>query len=257
MSKSARYFFIGDIHGSIFPISLLTDYFGREELNKTDNYLILLGDAGINFYNDIKDTIFKTRLQEYPFTYFCIRGNHEERPSNLASKYVDTWDIESFFNGAVLVEEDFPKIKYALDYPSAYNIAGFSTLVIPGAYSVDKHIRLRNNWPWFEDEQLSESEMKIALKLLNKKKFNLILSHTCPAIYEPTDLFLPSIDQSLVDKSMERFLGSVECTYPYDYWLWGHYHKYRKYPNNKCFMLDQYSVMELKDNKFETHFINT
>ena len=40
-------------------------------------------------------------------------------------------------------------------------------------------------------------------------KIDIILSHTCPLKYEPTEVFMKGIDQSDIDKSMERFLDKV------------------------------------------------
>ena len=61
-------------------------------------------------------------------------------------------------------------------------------------------------------------------------KCDVVLSHTCPKIYMPTDLFLPFIDQSTVDNSMEEYLGGIEFKLQYKLWVWGHYHHYRVYP---------------------------
>ena len=87
-------------------------------------------------------------------------------------------------------------------------------------------------YAWFEQEQMSSVEANFAWDLIeqNNNSFDLILSHTCPIMFEPTDLFLPIVDQNLVDKSMERFLGSIEYHVDYKAWLWGHYHANRDYP---------------------------
>lgn len=56
------------------------------------------------------------------------------------------------------------------------------------------------------------------------KKMDYILSHTCPYKYRPTHLFLPQIDQSTVDTTMEIFLDDVEQNIEYDQYYFGHYH---------------------------------
>ena len=84
----------------------------------------------------------------------------------------------------------------------------------------------------------------------NNYKFDLVLSHTCPIIYEPKDLFLSSIDQSTVDKTMEQYLGEIEYKITYYLWLWGHFHAYRTYYTGgrlKRLMLDYKSVINIKD----------
>lgn len=226
---------MGDIHGSPNPI--FNFYHKREHLIHEGDVMILLGDSGINYYLNGRDDKFKKKLSQYPFTYFVIRGNHDERPSNLLSQYPDLWHYEDFFHAPVMVENKYPNIKYAMDTPEIYHIPNhqdglYSTLVIPGAYSVDKYYRLMKGWTWFEDEQLTPEEMDDGMEILKglDYKCDLILSHTCPCMYEPTDLFFSSIDQSTVDKSMERYLNLIEYSTDYKAWLWGHFHEYRDYP---------------------------
>lgn len=223
----------GDLHGRFQPVR---EFYQRQKevIDKNDeNILICLGDFGANFFFDYRDRNFKEKLGKYPFIYFAIRGNHEERPSICMEKEPDKWHTEIFFGETVYVENDYPYIKYALDYPAVYNIIGVETLVIPGAYSVDKYYRIQNNYTWFENEQLTETEKEYGRTLVRKHNgaFSLILSHTCPRMYEPTDLFLPNIDQSTVDVSMELYLGEIQYSLKYyRAWLWGHFHDFRDYP---------------------------
>lgn len=232
-----KIFALGDIHGRWqhirdFYLRIKTRYdFGQER----ENTLILLGDAGLNYFFNERDKKAKEKLGDFPFTYFVIRGNHEERPSIVAEKNPDQWHTEEFWGNTVYVENDFPYIKYALDIAAIYQIPEYdlTTLVIPGAYSVDKFYRLQNGWSWFELEQLTPWEREQCLRLIEDyPKVDLVLSHTCPIIFEPTDLFLSFIDQSMVDKSMERLLGEVEFLIDYKAWLWGHYHAFRDYPRS-------------------------
>lgn len=227
-----RIWIAGDIHGSDLPIY---NFYHRNKdtftFSENTDCIILLGDVGANYYLDYRDKNFKKKLSKYPFTYFCIRGNHEARAQSCALKNADHWNLELFFEGAVWVEEQYPNIKYAIDYPFIYYILGYRTLVIPGAYSVDKQHRLKNGWSWFKDEQLTQDEMNIGRELIETDpNFDLVLSHTCPIYYEPTHLFLPMIDQSTVDKTMERYLGEIEFKIKYKRWLWAHFHSFLKYP---------------------------
>jgi 3-oxoacid CoA-transferase subunit A len=226
-------FVTGDLHGSFMPVR---EFYKRQSelLKDKDNILICLGDFGGNFFFDYRDEKFKKKLGKYPFTYFVIRGNHEERPSICMQKNPDKWHTEIYFDETVYVENDYPYIKYALDAPAVYTINYYRTLVLPGAYSVDKYHRLRNGWTWFKNEQLNEMEKECGRQLVKDYRgmFNLVLSHTCPIIYEPTDLFLPFVDQSTVDVSMERYLGEIEYNINYRAWLWGHFHSFRDYPRS-------------------------
>ena len=237
-----HYYAIGDLHGNYKPVRDFVQrniQFHKDVANDEDNVLICLGDFGGNYFMNYRDNNFKEKLGKYPFTYFVIRGNHEQRPSIVANDNPEAWHYEYYFENKVLVEDAYPYIKYTLDIPVVYKIAGASTLVLPGAYSIDKIYRLQNGWSWFEHEQMTEDEMQIARDLCEEygKRFDLILSHTCPIIFEPTDLFLSFVNQSTVDKTTERFLGEIEYNVMYDLWLWGHYHDDRMYPEGKQIML--------------------
>ncbi len=200
----------GDTHGNF---SRLDDF----EYEKGD-MLIVVGDASINFDLDYEDYLLKRNLNRDGIIYFCVRGNHEERPENISSyREVD------MFGGKVFVEDEFPNLIFAKD-GEVYNIDGKSVLVIGGAYSVDRYYRIRNGLPWFKDEMLSPDEMESIYEKVKGKHFDIVLSHTCPHKYEPTEVFLKWLDQSKVDKTMEHFLDKVEESIDYDKWYCGHFH---------------------------------
>jgi 3-oxoacid CoA-transferase subunit A len=140
---------------------------------------------------------------------------------------------------------------YEIPYKS-YNKDVLKVLTIPGAYSIDKFYRLQKGFSWFEQEQLSERERNRGLSLLTASNWtcDLVLSHTCPIMFEPTDLFLSVVDQSMVDKTMERYLGGIEYNLDYRAWCWGHYHQYRNYPRTdgrrRLMLFNDYAV-ELTD----------
>ena len=243
-------YLMADIHGDWRPVR---DFLNRID-NKYDNTdtIIILGDAGLNFFFNHRDENTKTKLNKLGINLFIIRGNHEERPEICAANNPNDWTMEQFFGGLVWVEKAYPYIKYTMDTPTSYTINGYNTLVFPGAYSVDKYRRLQMGWSWFQYEQLDEEEMEAGRRLvniLNQNKCDLVLSHTCPIIYEPTDLFLSCVDQSMVDKSMERYLGEIEFNLDYRAWCWGHYHQHREYPSpdGRRRLMLMHDVVRLED----------
>ena len=235
-----RVWVMGDIHGSILPIENFIqrnkDFF---TFSPETDCIILLGDVGANYFLNNRDDKFKKKLNNFPFTFFCIRGNHESRIADVVKSNPNNWNIEIFWGNFVYTEDKYPNIKYAIDRPAIYDIKEneitYRTLIIPGAYSVDKYYRLEKGWRWFENEQLTQEEMEKGRELCKKcnNKFDIVLSHTCPICYEPTDLFFSMVNQSMVDKTMERYLGEIEFRIDYKLWLWGHYHSYRRYPMNE------------------------
>ena len=219
-------YFAGDLHGS--PASLFkfyNTYIKDTPKEKEENWIVCLGDAGFLYYLDEKDDRFKADVSyNYPFKYFVIRGNHEERASNRAATEPDKWEEVKLFGGKCLREKAYPKIYYAADEGGMYNIAGRKTLVVPGAYSVDKQYRQLRGWAWFPDEQMKPHEMMNLESIAAGQHFDLVLSHTCPYQYRPTDLFLSCIDQSTVDNIMELWMSQLAEKITWGAWLWGHYH---------------------------------
>ena len=200
-------------------------YFCYANETTLDDILIVLGDAGINYYANDKDNELKNSLKEhYPITLFCIHGNHEERPENIK-----TYKKKKFHDGIVYYEEDYPNILFAKD-GEIYNFNNKKVLVIGGAYSVDKYFRLARGYNWYESEQPSDetkNKVKSVLKDLDNK-VDIILSHTCPYKYLPREMFLEGIDQSTVDNSTEYFLDEIEESTDYNLWYCGHYHTDKK-----------------------------
>ena len=91
---------------------------------------------------------------------------------------------------------------------------------------MDKYYRLARGWSWFPDEQPSEEiKAKVERVLAERNwKIDIVLSHTGPLKYEPTEVFLPMIDQSTVDKSTEVWLEQIEAKLDYERWYFAHYH---------------------------------
>ncbi len=185
-----------------------------------DDIMIILGDAGINYYLGESDEVLKEELRDYPITMFMIHGNHEERPSEI-----DSYEIKRWHGGLVYYEEEYPNLLFAID-GEIYDFDGRTTVAIGGAYSVDKYARLRSGEPWFDTEQPSKEIKAYVERRLDKANWRVdfVLSHTCPKKYEPTHAFIPDLDQSTVDKSTEEWLDTIEERLDYDRWYCGHYH---------------------------------
>ena len=264
-----RIFFIGDIHGQFqwiqsFAARLAAS--GQTPLDESD-WIVLLGDSGLNYWTEPKRAkSFKTKFTKLPCNFFVIRGNHEERAENVAKMYPEKWGcqlipIKNAIQGMAWREYDYPNIYYALDQPYLYNIKGYSAFVIPGAYSADKPYRIANGLEWFASEQLSDAEQAMGRQIAYANRhFDFILSHTCPSEYEPTDLYLPTINQSTVDKTMEWYLNDINHIAKSNFHLFGHFHAFRVYPihpgDGQKIMMFNDRVLEmdniLKGNYWET-----
>ena len=210
----------GDTHGRFGRIQ---DFCEEYETTKED-LLVILGDVGVNYDGSHYDERLKERLSSWPVTFFFVRGNHEENPENLS-----TYQEHPYKEGSVLIEEDYPNLLFAKDGEVySFNIDGKNkrTLVIGGAYSVDKYYRLRRGLKWFPDEQPSDEVKKKVEKRLSEMnwKIDYVLTHTAPIRYEPREWFIPGIDENTVDKSTEEWLDEIYGKLTFDKWYCGHYH---------------------------------
>lgn len=206
----------GDTHGEFDRI----EEFCEEYDTTTEDVMVILGDAGINYWLDGRDEELKQRLASLPVTLFCIHGNHEERPEELHGYEELGWR-----GGRVWFEPDYPNLLFAQD-GEVYDFDSRKALVIGGAYSVDKYYRLANGMRWFPTEQPDDRTKEIVERKLDRLgwRVDYVFSHTVPLGYIPHHALLPTIDQSTVDRSTEKWLEGIERKLVYESWYAGHYH---------------------------------
>ena len=125
-------YFTGDTHGDTLKIIRFAE---RMHLRKEDT-IIILGDAGYNYYESERDRIAKQRLSRLKPTILCIHGNHEIRPANIPTYQIKAWN-----GGIVWYEEEYPNLLFAKD-GEIYTMNGLNYMAIGGAYSVDKFYRV-------------------------------------------------------------------------------------------------------------------
>ena len=215
----------GDTHGHFTWIDQLSNYIPQE------TSIIILGDAGFNFYLNKSDNKLKHWVNQRGYTLYCLRGNHEARPTQIRDiEY--RWDED--VNNYIYIEPKFQNIRYLVD-GYVYKFGQYRCLCIGGAYSVDKWYRLarvgyteETNDPkktgWFPNEQLTYDEMSSIKQSIYNIKVDFVFTHTCPLSFQPTDLFLGFVDQSQVDNTMERWMESIKDSFKWDVWCFGHYH---------------------------------
>lgn len=210
----------GDTHGKFGRIEAFCERFGTSR----EDILIILGYAGINFSGWNRDCVKKRFLESLPITLFCIHGNHEQRPQTI-----DSYQEKMWHGGIVYYEEEYPSLLFAKD-GEVFDLDGKQAIVMGGAYSIDKMIRLIYGYGWWPDEQPSDEIKQYVESQLDKLgwKVDVVLSHTAPLKYEPVEVFLPGIDQSKVDKSTEEWLDGIENRLEYQKWYCGHYHTVKK-----------------------------
>lgn len=228
------FFITGDTHRDFKRIK----YFCQKYNTTKEDIIIILGDVGINFYGGIKDWSVKHSLSKLPVTLFCVHGNHEQRPFAI-----NTYQEVEKFGAKAYMEKEFDNLIFAKD-GEIYNFNGLQTIVIGGAYSVDKFFRLANDFPWFNNEQPSEEIKKYVEEQLEKNnwKIDYIFSHTCPFNYRPFNTFKGLMDTG-IDTSTEEWLQKIENNLEYQKWFCGHFH-IDKIDNKFRFLFED--IIELK-----------
>ena len=226
----------GDIHGEVFRIAAAVARFNID----SEDVIVLLGDVGMNYYGNKRgDRHRKKRLNKLGVPIFCIHGNHEMRPGTIPSYHEVEWH-----GGAVYVEDDHPNLLFAKD-GEVYDLNGQKTIVIGGAYSVDKWYRLQCDLNWFPDEQPSEEiKAKVEQKLHELGwRVDAVLTHTCPERYIPREAFLSGVDQATVDSSTEQWLETIAERLDYRAWFCGHWH-INKRIDKMHFLFDGFELLE-------------
>ena len=113
------------------------------------------------------------------------------------------------------------------------------------AVGVDKGHALKEGMDEETDEQPSEeikADVEAALDAVGWE-IDIVLTHTLPAKFTPTEAMLPGIDQSGVDRSTEDWLDTIEDRLTYKQWLCGHWH-INKHVGNFHILMQDYMTLE-------------
>lgn len=229
----ARFFITGDKHRHFDRVK----EFCRDMNTHRKDVLIILGDAGFNYYDDKRDDELKKEIANLNITLFCLHGNKENRPQN-----VGTYGIRSFCGGKVYYEPRYPNIYFALD-GEIYTFEDKKYMVVGGAHSIDKMRCLEKGTPFWYDEMPNDIvKSTVEQRLQNEgNKIYGMLTHTCPVDCLPTEMFISTRQNANIkrnpkkakskklfrpdiDRSTEIWLGELEKKLNYKVWFCGHYH---------------------------------
>ncbi len=232
-TSPAKFFITGDKHRRFNKVKEFCDTMHT----RRKDVMIILGDAGFNYYDDKRDDELKKEVSMLNITLFCIHGNKENRPQN-----VGTYGVRSFCGGKVYYEPKYPNIYFAID-GEIYTFEGKKYIVVGGAHSVDKFRCLENGTPFWYDEMPDDTVKKRVESRLKKENNKIygIMTHTCPIDYLPTEMFMSTRQNANIkrkprrakpknlfkpdiDRSTEIWLGELEKKLEYEIWFCGHYH---------------------------------
>lgn len=239
----------GDIHGDPWRFWSIENFCDNHKTT-TDDWLICLGDVGLNYYGakSKEEISLKNEAAKLPIKMFCIHGNHERRPIK-EDGYKEIEVTEGAIQGPMLWDSRYPNQYFAIDgavYKIQTSERTLNALVCGGAYSVDKFYRLQFRANWWPDEQPNELTKGLVRLMATRYPIDIMLTHTCPLRFEPKELFLDCIDQSTVDTSTEEFFDELYKQFPADQkpmWYFGHFHG-NKYTDDYVMLFDD--IIELK-----------
>lgn len=195
----------GDTHGTI-DFNSLYIYFAQRYVSRKD-YLIVLGDAGIVWDSNYKDTI--VLYERLGLTIFFIDGNHEN------------FDLLNSFE---VINKNNAKVHKISEYifhvlrGEILEINGLSFLCVGGAESIDKAYR-KPGISWWKQERITDDDIKNAMSNIktHNMKVDYVLTHCVPD-YICVKKFGFTGDEST--RQLNRLCSYIETKH----WYFGHYH---------------------------------
>lgn len=209
-------FVAGDIHG--YPRPLCAKI---EELGLTDSIFFILGDIGLGFSNDHigASKFLNAEGLKHNNMFYLIRGNHDN-PASFTGEIKEM--IENKFSNVRLLN-DFEEIELEFN--------GKKGLVVPGAVSIDRTIRVKDQ-SWWVNEEIDYKR----IPELFEKHYDFVLAHSGPEpLYIRVDDTVEHIAERqdptlLMDLKAERTAIDkiIDIVKP-QFWINGHYHKFASF----------------------------
>lgn len=186
---------ISDFHGNI---SSFKD--GMLQCPKTCKDIFLLGDIGFGFPEFDKKRLYGLMTETFSGkNFYLIQGNHDylgemDNATNVKCITTDTWH------------------KFVV-------VDGLNILLIPGAYSYDKHLRIVDV-SWWPTEELSYEALENVTKVWNLA--DVIISHDAPLSSYLE--FFPQTKISKTNATLDVLLQNVVSSQKPIHWYHGHLH---------------------------------
>ena len=203
-------YFTGDTHGEV---TRFRDFLNYGEANWTaDDTLIICGDFGYLFKNDVREHLFLNELAKRPYTICFCDGNHENFPA------IYEYPVKEWNGGKV--HEIRPNILHLMR-GQIFTIEDKKIFAMGGAYSRDKAMR-RAGYSWWPEELPTNEEYKEAAANLKAHDFKVdyIVSHTAPTELIRKVGWTPDIH----DAELTGFLEWVMHETEYQKWFFGPLH---------------------------------
>ena len=221
----------GDTHGDYDIEKLSNKHFPEGRDLTREDYLIILGDFGLPFFNtDIQEDGSPAKgpykywidwLSQKPYTVLWIDGNHEN------FNFWKEQPVSEWHGGKVQVHPHANNVIHLMR-GEVYDIEGKSYLAFGGAASHDKFMR-HDQISWWPEEEASAEEMQHCLDTMEQhgNRVDYILTHTPPKNVVQNRLGFEN------NSPTEKFLDLLQERVDYHLWFTGHFHKDVFYPQDK------------------------
>lgn len=200
----------GDTHGERKRFEVFIES-GELEWGEGD-YLIVCGDFGYIFLDDIYERKFLDVLEKKPYTICFCDGNHENFPV-IYSYPVEEW------NGGMI--HRIRKNVIHLMRGQIFNIDGKSFFTMGGGYSRDKAMRWEG-YSWWKEEMPTNEEYNLAIENLKSHdmKVDYIITHTAPR----KAVYMLERYPDIHEMELTGFLDWVLHEVDFKKWFFGHWH---------------------------------
>lgn len=227
------YLITGDIHGDLDINRLSNKNWSKGQQLTKEDYLIILGDFGINIYNKNQYSDWISWLNDQPWTTLFVDGNHENFP------WLDSLEVKEWNSGKVGIARSNI---FHLRRGEVYKINDSTVFTMGGATSIDRS-RRTEGINWWKEEIPSATEIDYAVENLNKvnNKVDIVLTHTMPTVAANKFIserygYTVEIDRNSITEHM--FQNMIDHNIiQFKQWYCGHWHPECKwtYLNYNCY----------------------
>lgn len=228
-------YFTGDTHGGVDFQKLANKYMRSTcGMPEPDDYLIILGDFGLPFFDADRKSKKKKKkttepfnedystwmkfLRKKPYTILWIDGNHDNHAFWKKQK------VTKKFGGRVQIHPDAKNVIHLMR-GEVYMIDGKRIFTFGGAASHDMAYRAAG-LNWWPEEIAQPDEMNRARRNLAACGWTVdyVLTHTPPDCIMRPLLYEANCMERYVPDSTAFFLDEILCNVRYRAWLSGHLH---------------------------------
>lgn len=206
-------YIFGDTHGKFKELNSILKHTSDKDV------IIICGDFG--FWKKTENLWYHDDIQNENHTkIFWCDGNHENHFE--IKKLIKDKDVH-----APISINDW---LYYCPRGSELTLQdGRKVLFFGGASSIDKEQR-KYYIDWFPEENITTSDLNNIIT----KKYDIVVSHTCPTICYSRMCFNIGVNRNTnFDKNCECLQYIFEIIHPKE-WYFGHWHTYDRFSINDC-----------------------